>query len=113
MRAEGKKGRETEREDDRLRWRRRKSVVMRNARCESDQEQRGRQNGRGSVGGMSLFPHLSHAQMFGEVKGKIGGLGPELGNRKKVKETTSEGEVRGNVHAEGPWWIDPRIKDGE
>lgn len=79
----------------------------------SDQEQRGRQNGRGSAEGMSLFPHLSYAQMFGEAKGKIGGLGPEQGNRKKVKETTSEGEVRGNVHAERPWRIDPTIKDGE
>lgn len=35
------KGGETEREDDRLRWWRRKSVVMWNARCESESERPG------------------------------------------------------------------------
>lgn len=52
------------------------------------------------VGGMSPFSHLSHAQMFGEMRWRIGGLRPEQGSRKKVKETTSEGELRGNQDAE-------------
>lgn len=52
------------------------------------------------VGGMSPFSHLSQAQMFGEMRWRIGGLRPEQGSRKKVKETTSEGELRGNQDAE-------------
>lgn len=74
------------------------SVVMQNAKCKSERpEAKGRAEWEGwSVKGMSLLPHLSHAQMFGEAKGRIGALGPEQESRKKVKETTSDGEVRGN-----------------
>lgn len=43
------------------------------------------------VGGMSPLPHLSHAQMFEEKRWRIGGLGPEQGSGKTVKETTPEG----------------------
>lgn len=52
---------------------------MQNAKCESERpEAKGEAAWEGwSVKGMSLLPHLSHAQMFGEAKGRIGGLGPE------------------------------------
>lgn len=74
--------------------------MMWNARCESASERTGAKGeaeweGWGA-GGMSLFSHLSHAQMFGETRWRIGGLGPEQGGRKKVKETTSERELRAN-----------------